>query len=154
LSKSAARSQAETKHKGTEPASLWKPWRRASLRGVQAEADAGRARAAADKVVANFLLLRESGKSRQVSQKMATRCCYSEGLAKRWTLPERLFGVRDGCGDWAIQEESSKNGVLWGAVLLLRIIQFSVMCYIRIRGSYARHKKRILAILGQGSGQS
>ena len=52
--------------------SLWKPWRSASRREVQAEADAGRARAAEGKVVANFLLLRETGKSRQVSQKMAT----------------------------------------------------------------------------------
>ena len=36
--------------------SLWKPWRSASRREVQAEADAGRARAAEGKVVANFSL--------------------------------------------------------------------------------------------------
>jgi len=42
-------------------------------RSLDAVEDAGRARAAAGKVVANFLLLMETGKSHQVSQKMATR---------------------------------------------------------------------------------
>jgi hypothetical protein len=56
LSKSAAPSQAETKHKGTDPASshCGSPWRSASRREVQGEGGRRTARAAEGMVVARF----------------------------------------------------------------------------------------------------
>jgi len=74
LSKSAAPSQAETKHKGADPASshCGSPWRSASRREVQGEGGRRTARAAEGMVVANFSLPK-SEDSFRVSRKMATR---------------------------------------------------------------------------------